>query len=263
MKILVVGGTGLVGQYLVKRLLDLGYEVHVLTRDANKALTGTSSFVSIVADIGSEDWIEKSGLDLGSYHVIYHLAYAITEDESYNRRVTVGSVEKILCNLDRLGKVALQHFVYAGSMTVFGLAPKDDIVTEDSEKKPDSVYASNKLEVTQLFLNKEGGFLITVLHLTGVYDAASNRIRLYQNMLKDNYLVTLKGGLGKNNIVHADDAASAFVDCLKRKKTNRFEEYVINGESVIYKDWFKVIEKTTDVEEKRLARKYLSHFIGG
>src|SRR3989304_5833050 len=36
MKIFVIGGTGLVGSYLLPRLIEMGYEVYALTRTAEK-----------------------------------------------------------------------------------------------------------------------------------------------------------------------------------------------------------------------------------
>lgn len=255
MNILVIGGTGLIGQYLVRRLLDLGHVVHVLTRDVRKVVPAHSLLSPIIGDISKADWIEKSKINLALYHVVYHLAYAVTEDESYNRRVTFESVKMLLSNLERLRKIALQHFVYVGSVSVFGMVPKDAIVSESSEKKADSAYALNKIEASRLVLNSSAEFLTTVLHPTCVYDAQSNRINSYQDMLRSNYIVTLSGGMGKNNIVHADDVASALVDCLHRLKTNKSEEYLINGETIVYKNWFRSIEKTIGVENKRLAPK--------
>jgi nucleoside-diphosphate-sugar epimerase len=152
-----------------------------------------------------------------------------------------------------LGKIELQHFVYVGSMSVFGMLPKDDIVNECSEKVADSIYASNKIEATRLVLSSNAQFLKTVCHPTGVYDANGKRIKSYQDLLRYNYIVTLKGGMGINNIVHADDVAIALIECLHRPKTNESEEYVINGESIIYNEWFRLIEKTVGVENKRLA----------
>jgi uncharacterized protein YbjT (DUF2867 family) len=38
MKVFLIGGTGLVGSYLLPRLIEKGHEVYILTRDAAKSI---------------------------------------------------------------------------------------------------------------------------------------------------------------------------------------------------------------------------------
>jgi len=248
MNILVLGGTGLIGRYLLKRLLALGHNVHVVSRNPDKVQFNSVSLQVIRADIGSADWLGK--IDAGSYHVIYHLAYATTEDEAYNRTVTVDSVRLLMNQLKNLGNENVRHFVYVGSMVVFGLSPKDSIVTEISEKIADSVYAANKIAATTLALDSSAPFLTTVIHPTGVYDETSKRIEFYRQLLEQNYIPALSSGNGINNIVYADDVALALINCLNRPTKNKSEEYLINGEAIAYREWLGLLEKTVKQRNK-------------
>jgi len=60
MKIFVLGGTGLVGRYLVKRLLNLGHTVHVRTRDAGKVDPCNLIHISLIWDFGESDRMDKN-----------------------------------------------------------------------------------------------------------------------------------------------------------------------------------------------------------
>ena len=52
MKVFLIGGTGLVGSYLLPRLIEKGHEVYVLTRDEGKiAGIGKLGAYGILGDI--------------------------------------------------------------------------------------------------------------------------------------------------------------------------------------------------------------------
>ncbi len=250
MKILLLGGTGLVGKYLAGRLLKLGYRIDLLTRSPNQIAPASSLIVPIEADLSESDWIDRAKLDLDSYDIVYHLAYATIEDESYNRVVTVESVKTLLTWLQHEEPSRLKHFIYVGSMSVYGMHPKDAVVNENSEKVADTSYARNKIDATTLVTSTEAHFLTTVLHPTGVYDATSSRITTYRKLLRSGYIVPSMGGNGVNNIVHAEDLASALIFCLQRTSGVKAEEYIINGESLPYREWFSMLERATGVQNK-------------
>ena len=171
------------------------------------------------------------------------MAYATTEDSEYNRAVTVQSVIDLL---DHLRDVKLQHFIYLGSMAVFG------------DMTP---YAQNKLDAAQAVLKANVPFRVTVLHPTGVYDANSKRIRDYKAMFETGYIVSPADGIA--NIVHADDVAGAIVSSASRTKGAQAEEYMINGETLTYREWFAALEREVGVAFWPKLPAWLSPFIRG
>lgn len=241
---LVLGGTGLVGQYLVPRLVGQGFDVDIVSRGESGVIGGEPNVRLINADLQNPDWIEFAGLRLERYDVIYHLAYAVGPDEARNRAVTVDSVGLLLEGLSGISVQRKRHFVYVGSMAVFGVRPADEVVTESSRRNADSEYAENKLAATNLAMTPVRGVVCTVLHPTGVYDEKSSRINKYRKLLSANYVPALPK-LGMNNIVHADDVANALVLCLDRGLEEN-AEYIINGESVSFRDWFSCLESTVE-----------------
>lgn len=253
MNALVLGGSGLVGRYLVARLIKDGHAVDVLTRDA--ARVSGSGARALVADLSQPDWLTRAGIGLANYDAIFHLAYATRTDEQYNRTVTVDSVRAVMDGLRTLSDGKPRHVVYIGSMVVFGATPADSVVTEQSARVGDTTYAANKLAATQLALEPMPHVHRSVLHPTGVYDASSRRIKQYRGLLESNYIPMRHGGSGFNNIVHADDVALAALMCLDRARRDpapHGEEFIINGEVVVYRDWFAQLAET--VENKSWLR---------
>lgn len=250
MKVLVLGGTGLVGGYLVSRLLAAGRSVDVLSRDCSRVPTA-DRLRAIRGDLAEPSWLGHPELALASYDAVYHLAYATTPDSGYDRAVTTESVVSLVRALDGMGDTGPRHVVYLGSMAVFGATPPAR-VDESAPRVGDTAYATNKIDATRALLNHAGSYLATVLHPTGVYDMErSKRIRSYTELLASRYIVTAAGALGTTNIVHADDVAAACVQALDRPSAPRSVEYLINGESLSYAEWFASLEKWLGVDGYR------------
>jgi nucleoside-diphosphate-sugar epimerase len=245
MKVLVIGGSGLIGRFLLKRLVQNGHHIDLVTRDPSKLAVVSLNIRTVVADIALQDWLYRNTLHLANYDVVYHLAYATSGDDAYNRAVTVDSVRILVDGLRALAVERLRHFVYTGSMVVFGARPTDRTVTETSAKIGDSPYAENKIAATICAMEPGPGLLCTVLHPTGVYSEHSARINRYRTLLAHNYIPNHFGSKSINNIVYADDVAAALVQCLDRPRNQSAEEYIINGETKSFSDWFSELSETT------------------
>lgn len=245
MRILIIGGTGLVGSYLVARCVAAGFEVAIVSRSADRV---PKEARAIVADISSPGWVKNSGINPQDFDVVVHLAYSTTGDASYDRTVTVDSVVE---TVDHFSASRLQHFIYLGSMSVFGIDLPPGRLDEKAPRVADNDYARNKIDASAAMMEARVNFLVSVLHPTGVYDAASKRIKSYRDMLTSGYIVLDEGGRGINNIIHADDVAAAILACAKRKNGRRAEEYIVNGEAITYGDWFNIIEHQLGVAVRR------------
>lgn len=254
MRALVLGGTGMVGRYLLVRLLNRGWRVDVVGRSVNQFSGLHPNLHLIPADLGDAGWIDRAEIDVGAYDAFYHLAYATTGTSSYDRMVTVDSVGALL---DRIALVPSgcpsRQFVYAGSMVVFGQTPVLPIVDETHPRNPDTDYAAQKIEATTRVLSARDYVRPTVLHPTGIYTAGSKRIRMYVDILRQGYIVTKAGARGINNIVHADDVAAALLQCLNRTGTDP-EEYIINGECLPMMDWLSTLEQAIGCFQKPRVR---------
>jgi len=251
MRILIIGGSGLVGKYLTSLCVLRGYKVFVLGR-TDKGMKQPVQFLK--ADISISGYLNNLKIKASDFDIVVHLAYATSGNVSYDRSVTFNSVIE---SLNFFSNSDIKHFIYCGSMSVFGEHPSQNLIDEKSSRIADSDYARNKLNACEALMNAKVSFLVSILHPTGVYDAFSNRITSYRNILRNGYIVTDNGGGGVNNIIHAKDVASSIIKCFKRAFGNRAEEYIINGELISYKKWFSIIEQNIGVEKlPRLSSKF-------
>ena len=90
------------------------------------------------------------------------------------------------------------------------------------------------------------GLLCTVLHPTGVYAEHSPRINSYRSLLAHNYVPIQLSKRSVNNIVYADDVATALLQCLNRPRDRPAEEYIINGEAKLFVEWFSELSQTVN-----------------
>ena len=234
MKILVFGGTGLVGKFFIRQALDQKHELVVISRnEAHQPMPGVTYYKFDLNSKGLGDFINTQEFD-----AVIYAAYANYGTKEYQRKITTDVVVELL---ELFSKSPLKHFIFIGSMVVFGESSNNLTITEDSPKITENMYAKNKLDATMAVLSSLGSFYCTVLHPTGIYSIGSERILSYKNLLYHHYINFLNGGSGINNIIHASDLATAMLLCLSRQGRKN-EEFIVNGEVIKFHDWMKIIQ---------------------
>lgn len=152
MKILVTGGAGYIGSFMVKRLLDYGHEVVAfdsLERGHKEAVDQRAKFVK--GDIRNfadlESLFRNERVD-----AVMHFAGYISVEEStenpqkYYQNNTEGS-KNLLTAMMEIGKV--DKFIFSSSAAIYG-SPIKVPIPEDHPKYPTSPYGKNKLEVEEM-----------------------------------------------------------------------------------------------------------------
>lgn len=147
MKFVVTGGAGFIGSYIVKYLVDNGYQVIVVDNLFRGKLTNLS---------GYEDKIDFHNLDILNFEElrklvknsdgIFHQAALTSVPESFTQRdkyqnVNVNGTE----NIFKLGKEFGIKIVYASSSSIYG-NPKSIPIKENASRNPINPYGMTKLE---------------------------------------------------------------------------------------------------------------------
>jgi len=88
---LVIGGSGLVGRFLVDRLVSEGHRVTVVSRDPERV---KAPALPIVADVSKAGWL--GSIDPAQFDYVVHMAYATTGAAEYDRAVTADSVADVI-----------------------------------------------------------------------------------------------------------------------------------------------------------------------
>src|SRR5258708_39512981 len=118
---LVTGGTGLIGQRLVRRLLHRGESVRVLARTTPAAAAGNGPTAEVMlGDMRDEASLQRA---LVGVRRVYHLAAMTKGDWDEGFEVTVRGTERLLRAAEQAGKPKIIH---VSSMAVYDFGTMSD-----------------------------------------------------------------------------------------------------------------------------------------
>jgi nucleoside-diphosphate-sugar epimerase len=205
-KVVVIGGSGHVGTYLVPRLVEAGYEVVSVSRGQRQAYTANAAWKSVETVTIDRDAEELAG-SFGSR--IRDLNGDIVVDMiSFTLPSTQHLVEALRGNV--------QHFLHCGTVWVYGHNAAVP-ATEDQPKNPFGSYGMQKAEIETWLLNeaRRNGFPVTVFrpgHIVGTGWAPLNPAghfnpEVFSKIARGETLALPNLGNETVHHVHADDVA--------------------------------------------------------
>lgn len=151
-KLLITGGAGFQGRYLVKHFLNKGHKITVLNTFSERAIQALQEFkdkISIVwGSITDKELIYKTVRD---HDCVFHLAARVNVDESIQDPLATLNVNLFgTYNILEAIKQFQTRLIYASSCEVYG-APLNNLpIKEDAELRPHSPYAASKAAADRL-----------------------------------------------------------------------------------------------------------------
>ncbi|MCF6265685.1 MAG: NAD(P)-dependent oxidoreductase [Desulfuromusa sp.] len=193
----VTGGTGMVGSRIVKRLLNSGYKVRVLSRDN---CFGDNRVDLFCGSLGDEAVVQRF---ISDAHLLFHCA-AELHDESKMWEVNVRGTKRLF---DLIEKSSIEYFCYLSSAGVVGKT-NVKMVDENSECRPQTAYEKSKWAAEKIVSQGIDGCSMVILRPTNVVDEKkTGALSLpINNTLVSKLKVFVKGGEA-SHIVHAADVA--------------------------------------------------------
>jgi len=203
----VTGGTGMIGQKIVNRLLDKGYKVRILSRKKSISEKRVDHFCGSLQD----EWILQKFVD--GANMVFHCAAELYND-SLMWDVNVSGTEKIL-NFSK--SAGIKYFCYLSSAGVVGKT-KVKWVDENTPCVPQNAYERSKCAAEKLVAQGIQGCNVVMLRPTNVMDDNKpGTLALPKKSTLTDYLkVWLKGGECAH-IVHAEDVAAAAIFFISRQ----------------------------------------------
>lgn len=225
--VLVVGGAGYIGTFVVEQLLASGYPVRVLDR----LFYGKESLKEFIVDPRFEV-IEGDVTDIGRLveavrgtSSVVHLAGLVGDPACAIDERTTAQCNIIATRMLRevTHSFGVSRFIFASSCSVYGSS--DEIVDENSTLNPVSLYARTKIESEQELLQViPDGYTLTVLRFATVFGHSRRpRFDLVANLFVaqafHNGVITVHGGDQWRPFVHVSDLARAIVTVLKARRS--------------------------------------------
>ena len=145
MNILVTGGAGFIGKYLVKSLLEKGNSVTIFDNFSNSTKESISSLIEMSVKIIEGDITKPLEIinAVKDHEIVIHLAAKISVSESISNpletyRVNVEGTKNILTACE---KNNVKKLIAASSAAVYGEGNPNVKLTEEAELKPISTVS--------------------------------------------------------------------------------------------------------------------------
>jgi nucleoside-diphosphate-sugar epimerase len=277
MKVVVIGGKGHIGTYLVPRLIEAGHTVVNVSRGRAQPYRPHAAWARVEDIVIDRDAAERSG-EFGSR--IAALDGDVVVDLIC---FTLDSARHLVDALR--GRV--QHFLHCGTIWTHG--PSAVVpTTEDQPKHPFGDYGIRKAAIEAYLLDeaRRGGFPATLLHpghIVGLGWAPLNPAghfdpRVFTQLARGERLALPNFGMETVHHVHADDVAQSFQCAMERRSAAVGESFhVVSAQAVSLRGyaeamaaWFGVAadlaflpwdewKKTVSEDEARATWDHIAH----
>ena len=213
MRVVIIGGTGHVGTFLVPRLRNAGHEVISVSRQNREAYQRNAAWSSVKQVQMDRAEAEKGGR-FGEQ--IRELAPDVVIDMiCFTQQSAMQLVEAL--------RGQIQHFLHCGTIWVHGHS--EQVPTAETQpRKPFGEYGINKAAIEAYLLREahQTGFPATVLHPGHIVgpgwvplNPAGNFDRsVFKKLAKGDEVLLPNIGMETVHHVHADDVAQAFMGAL-------------------------------------------------
>ncbi len=227
-KVLVVGGAGYLGSVLVQKLLQNGYSVRVLDnfiygKKSLDWITNRSHVEIVQGDMRDVHTIVSSLNDVGSVILLAAIvgdpASKVRPGETIETNLLAAQALATACKLQHINR-----FIYASTCSVYGTG--GDILDEGAPLNPVSLYARTKIASEEIILKMGNDYFAPTILRMGTLYGFSHRMRfdlVVNTMTMKAFTerkITVFGGNQWRPLLHVDDAADAYVLCLKSELHN-------------------------------------------
>lgn len=224
MRVVVIGGTGHVGTYLVPRLVEAGHEVVCITRNQREPYQPHGAW-------GEVELVEIDRVKAEEQGTFGRQVRELEPDVVIDMICfTVESARQLVTEL----KGNVQHFLHCGTIWVHGpsaIVP----VTEEQPRRPFGEYGIQKAAIEAYLLNeaRRYGFPATILHPGHIVGPGWAPINPTGNLNTEVWVKLARGepltlpnfGMETLHHVHADDVAQAFMQAMANRSAALGESF--------------------------------------
>ncbi|MCH5194285.1 MAG: SDR family oxidoreductase [Oscillospiraceae bacterium] len=245
MKVLFIGGTGIISMAITRLLAERGDEIYLLNR-GNRNDTLPENVKTIKCDISDEAEAAKL-LEGMSFDCVGEF---------------IGFVPSQLERDYRLFKDKTKQFIYISSASAYQKPPKGYVITEDTPlENPYWEYSRNKKACEDYLMERyrQDGFPVTIVRPSHTYDERSVPLGVHGDggswqvvkRIKEGKQVIIHGdGSSLWTITHNSDFAKGFVGLMGNPKAIGEAFHITSDESVSWNHIYQSIAEALGTELK-------------
>jgi dihydroflavonol-4-reductase len=242
-KILVTGGTGFLGAYVLRNLVEKGFSVRAIRR------TGKYPFYIPKAIMEKVEWVEGDVQDvvvldesMQGVDAVIHSAAVVSFGKSNRHEMYQVNIEGTANVVNIALENNIRRLVHVSSVAALGRTTKSELVSEErkwEENKNNTHYAISKhkseLEVWRGFSEGLEGVIINPSTILGFGDWHQSSCAIFKNAYKEFPWFTT----GVNGFVGVEDVAEAAVQLLLSGITEK--RFIVNAENISFQHLFNMI----------------------
>jgi len=243
MRILFIGGTGILSSACAPRVLAAGHDLALLNRGQSSIRPAAAEAELLRADIRDRASVREAVGDREFDVVVNFVAY---------------TPEHVLSDVDTFGG-RVGQYVFISSASAYQKPPRRVPVTESTPlHNPFWRYSRDKIACEEALLNayRDTGFPVTVVRPSHTYDRASIPLHggwtLIDRMRRGLEVIVHGDGTSLWTLTHHVDFAKGFVGLLGNTRTLG-EAYTITGDDVLTWDQIYTMLGTAAGAEPRLV----------
>jgi len=248
--ILVTGGTGLVGSYLLHSLISDGCEVKALHREAS-SFDVTKRIFGYMSNNPFQlferiQWVQGDLLDIYSLtealkgvDEVYHCAAIISFDSRGKAKMIQSNINGTSNLVNACLARGVRKICHVSSIATLGRAENDGIIDEQTQWKTsrnNSGYAISKYGAErELWRGAEEGLQVVILNpslILGAGEPSNSSVRLFHTIRKYSRFYTE----GMNGYVDVRDVVKVMRKLMESSITNR--RFVVNSQNLTYRELF-------------------------
>jgi len=242
-RILITGGTGFLGAYIIKELISRGYAVRAMRRGNNLPFYIPASVLDKVEWV-TGDILDVPGLEeaMEGVSAVVHAAAKVSFRRSERKEVFQTNIEGTANVVNTALARDIGRFIHISSVAALGRTGNGEHVTEEkkwTDSRQNTSYAISKyhgeIEVWRGIGEGLRAVIVNPSTILGYGDWKHSSCEIFHSVFREFPWYTN----GVNGFVNVTDIASVVADLLESDITG--ERYILNGENWSFRQLFDQI----------------------
>lgn len=237
MKVLIIGGSGLISTAITRQLLENNVDVTLYNRGIS-SLRINGKVSRVIGDRKNSDSFIKQAKKLGNFDCVIDMVCFTPEDAKASIDAFIGSVKQ---------------YIFCSTVDVYGDLTEPYPVSENAMRKPLSEYGKNKARCEDIFLEayRTQQFPVTILRPAHAYgeggpiiSTLGARATYVDRIRKHKPIVVHGDGTTLWVSCHVDDVARAFIGALANQKALGRVYNVTGEERISWNNYHNLIAQS-------------------